>query len=264
VSPAFHTHYEQVQAEVCCDPAPATIVVADGLALVREGLAKICSEIPGCCVVAQCADGIEAYQAISDWRPAIALLDFELGEVHTLDLIRRLRESGACTKFVVVSMRRDRKSAFESIRAGAAGFVLKSGPLEELSKAIDQIRNGGVYVTPSVNLENRNKDESDQADAFETLSAREHQVFTMLVDGVRAKEIAARLDLSPKTVERAVTCRRNPASRSGKLASSLVRSPLAIAIASVAWLARTVALRGAFNTRLISPKDWPGPSTAIH
>lgn len=201
MSPAFQTHYAQVQAEVHCDPAPATILVADGLSLVREGLAKLLSDIPGCKVVAQCADGVAAFRAILDWRPTIALLDLDLNEVHTLDLVRRVRESGAETKVLVISTRRDRKSAFESIRAGAAGFVLKSGPLQELSQAIEQIRSGGVYVTPQVDLDNRAKNDLDPPDAFESLSAREHQVFTMLVDGIRAKEIAARLDLSPKTVD---------------------------------------------------------------
>jgi DNA-binding NarL/FixJ family response regulator len=201
VSPAFQTQYAQFRAEVHRETVPATIVVAEGLALVREGLAKLCSDIPGCKVVAQCADGVAAFRAISHWRPSLALLDLDLGEVHTLDLVRRLKECSNSTRSIVLSVRRDRKSAFESIRAGAAGFVLKSSPLEELAQAIDQIRSGGVYVTPLIDLDNRGKDPVSQPDGFDTLSAREHQVFSMLVDGVRAKEIAARLDLSPKTVD---------------------------------------------------------------
>jgi DNA-binding NarL/FixJ family response regulator len=201
VSPAFHINHQQVRPEVLRDTAPATIVVADGLALVREGLAKLCGDLPGCKVVAQCADGVAAFRAISEWLPSIALLDLDLSEVHTLDLVRRMRESGVRTRVVVLSMRRDRKSAFESIRAGAAGFVLKGGPLEHLSQAIEQIRNGGVYVTPLVDLDKRMESMPGESDAFEALSAREHQVFSMLVDGVRAKEIAARLELSPKTVD---------------------------------------------------------------
>lgn len=201
MSPAFHTHFEHVTADLRCDLAPTTIVVADGLALVREGLVKLCCDIPDCRVLAQCADGVAAFQAISEFQPSIALLDLELSEIHTLDLVRRVRHASPRTKAIVVSMRRDRKSAFESIRAGAAGFLLKGGPVEHLAQAIEQIRNGGVYVTPLVDLDKAPERREGETDAFEALSAREHQVFSMLVDGVRAKEIAARLDLSPKTVD---------------------------------------------------------------
>ena len=89
------------------------------------------------------------------------------------------------------------------MRCGVNGFLLKSAPWNQLVEAFDQVLDGGVYVSPELEL-NRifspsGKPEPD--DPLETLSMREHQVFSLLVEGIRAKEIAARLDLSPKTVD---------------------------------------------------------------
>jgi DNA-binding NarL/FixJ family response regulator len=82
-------------------------------------------------------------------------------------------------------------------------FLLKTAPASQLLEAFEQILDGGIYVSPQLELNKifsaGNKASPD--DPLQALSAREYQVFTLLVDGVRAKEIAARLELSPKTVD---------------------------------------------------------------
>lgn len=182
------------------DPFPITIVVAEELTLVREGFVRLCQSAPRCTVIAQCGDGNSAIKLIHRLSPTLALLDLNLGDIHSLEVMRRLRDSGTRTKFVILSTRRDRKTAVECIRAGANGYVLKAGPLDHLYHAIHQSLSGAVYVTPMVDMDHP-AGGADERDPLETLSAREHQVFSMLVDGVRAKEIAARLELSPKTVD---------------------------------------------------------------
>jgi DNA-binding NarL/FixJ family response regulator len=183
------------------DETPITLLVADELSLIREGLSRLCNSFEGCSVIAQCGDGASALQMIELLEPSVAVLDLNLAEVYTLELLRRLRESGTKTRSVVLSTRRDRKTALECIRCGAAGFVLKSGPPEHLENAIQQIRAGAVYVTPLVDLDKPSAESGIVQDPLESLSAREYQVFSLLIDGIRAKEIAARLDLSPKTVD---------------------------------------------------------------
>jgi DNA-binding NarL/FixJ family response regulator len=201
VSPAFSNFSKQPGGDAGLDAFPTTtIVVGDELGLVREGLVKICNDLRQCRVVAQCPDGASALKAIEHLQPDLALLDLHLGETFSLEVVRRLRDANSPTRVVILSTRRDRKTALECIRAGAAGFVLKSGPLEHLAEAVYQIRSGAVYVTPLVDI-NRPADAADLRDPLETLSAREYQVFSLMIDGVRAKEIAARLDLSPKTVD---------------------------------------------------------------
>jgi DNA-binding NarL/FixJ family response regulator len=82
-------------------------------------------------------------------------------------------------------------------------FLLKSGPSHQLLEAFEQILDGGIYVSPGLELDKLFSpgQKSGPADPIESLSAREHQVFSFLVEGIRAKEIAARLELSPKTVD---------------------------------------------------------------
>jgi len=182
------------------DGSPITLVIAEELTLVREGFAELCRRIPDCVVVGQCGDGSEALTLIHRLRPTLALLDLNLGVVHSLEVIHRLRESGSATRFIILSTRRDRRTAVECMRAAGNGFILKSGPVEDLRQAIEQAAAGAVFVSSLVEID-RISSNGDDRDPLETLSTREHQVFSLLIEGVRAKEIAARLDLSPKTVD---------------------------------------------------------------
>jgi DNA-binding NarL/FixJ family response regulator len=185
-------------------PTPIRLVIAEPLPLLRESLAALCTHCGNFAVVSHCADGASALRAIMDLVPDVALLDLDLPDIHTLELLRRVREAGSATRVVLMASRSDRKTIIEALRCGAQGFVLKTGSGQQLFDSLRQVREGGVYISPSVELDKifgpqRGKRSED--DPIESLSAREHQVFTMLVDGLRAKEIAARLSVSPKTID---------------------------------------------------------------
>jgi DNA-binding NarL/FixJ family response regulator len=178
-----------------------TLVVGEEWPLIREALVALCQQL-GCEVVGRCGDGNSAWQAIQQFRPDIALLDYGLPELVTLEVVRRLREQSFPTRVLILSVRRDRRTVLEALRSGAAGYVLKSGPSQDLSHAIHKISTGGIYVSPSLDIGKlTNGAQPLSGDPVESLSSREYQVFTLLVDGIRAKEIASRLDVSPKTVD---------------------------------------------------------------
>jgi len=179
-----------------------TIIVAEEMSLVREGIVSLLARREGIDVVAQAGDGEQAWNQIRRLKPETALLDLSLERMHAFEVIRQVRSEGIPTRTVILSARRDRKTVLEALRAGAQGFLLKAGSTQNLYDCLEQVRAGGVYVSPEVNLQeifapNR----TEVVDPLETLSAREYQVFTLMVEGVRAKEIAARLNLSPKTVD---------------------------------------------------------------
>src|SRR5581483_4778331 len=178
--------------------------LADDFTLLREGLAAICERGGAYQVVAQCANGTDAWEAMEALRPDLALIDFNLPGLSALELLRQMREASSPVKPVIMSSQRDRKVVMESLRAGARGVLLESDDSRELLLGLEQVMNGGVCLSPAFSLTEVFGNEAAEAqppDPLDCLSTREFQVFSLLVDGVRAKEIAARLNLSPKTVD---------------------------------------------------------------
>ena len=182
---------------------PYSVLLADDLTLVREGLAALCATHSQYQVVGQCAEGTAALRAIETQRPDLAVLDLNLPDLFTMEIVRRVREANLPTKIVVLSVRRDRKTVVEALRGGVSGFLLKSAPSSEMLEAFEQVLEGSIYVSPQLELNKifgtNHKNTPD--DPLDLLSSREYQVFSLLIEGVRAKEIAARLELSPKTID---------------------------------------------------------------
>ncbi len=198
------THYQSINRAVQDrrQGRSVSIVVADELAMMRDGLAAICDSTEPYEVVAQGSDGAEAVELIERLHPDLAALDLQLPKLHTLEVIRKVRRSSPGTRIVVLSMRGDKRSVIEALRSGASGFVLKGCPAWHLFEAFQQVLDGGIYISPMLEVrEIFGTAREGDPDPLQNLSAREHQVFSLLVEGLRAKEVAARLELSPKTVD---------------------------------------------------------------
>jgi DNA-binding NarL/FixJ family response regulator len=180
------------------------VLIADELTLVREGLSALCNSVPGFEVVSQVGTAAAALDAITRLEPDLALLDLSLSDIAATEVIRTVRERGIPTRCAVFSVRKDRKTVLDVLRAGACGFVLKTSTSTQMAEALSQFTQGGIYVSPQIevmSLFGETSSRTNENDPIESLSSREYQVFSLLVEGVRAKEIAARLCLSPKTVD---------------------------------------------------------------
>jgi DNA-binding NarL/FixJ family response regulator len=185
-------------------PKTYSILLAHPLALIREGLAALCQAQTQYRVVAQCAAGATARRVIEADKPDIAVLDLNLPDVFTLDIVRQLRLAKTQTRIVVLSIREDRKTLVEALRAGVNAFLLKSDSGDHLPESFERTLDGGIYISPSIDLDKifgSGQKSASAGDSFQTLSAREYQVFCLLVEGTRAKEIGARLGLNPKTID---------------------------------------------------------------
>ena len=179
-----------------------SVILADAFALVREGMAAICQSLPNCAVVGQCSDAAETLDAVARLQPDIVLIDANLPGMHTPEIARRVRESSPATKLVLASERHDRALLMAALRQGIDGFILKAGPVNQLCESFEAVLRGEVYVSRAfADRMSMPNSPSSSNTRLASLTSREYQVYTMLVEGVRAKEIANRLALSPKTVD---------------------------------------------------------------
>jgi DNA-binding NarL/FixJ family response regulator len=178
-----------------------TVVLADDHAIVREGIAALCAE-NGMRILGQASDGPAALALIESTRPDFAILDLHMPGMTGAEVIRRARGAGVTAKLMILSMSGEDSTVMEALRAGADAYLLKDGPKRHLTDAIQFVRDGGVYVSPllrGAGLFTRAERPAD--DPMASLSPRELEVFTQLVNGLRPKDIAERLDISPKTVD---------------------------------------------------------------
>jgi DNA-binding NarL/FixJ family response regulator len=184
------------------DPQTVSVVLADDHAIVREGLASLCAS-HGFSVLGQCADGASAVEMILDKKPEFAILDLHMPAIGGVEVIRKLRSAGSTTKLMILSISREESSVMEALRAGADAYLLKDGPSRHLLDAITFVRDGGVYVSPLLRGAGlfTKAERAAPEDPLAQLSPREMEVFSYLVNGLRAKDIADLLDISPKTVD---------------------------------------------------------------
>jgi DNA-binding NarL/FixJ family response regulator len=178
------------------------LLLADDHSIVREGIGMILSAEPDFCIVGQATDGMVALEMIRDLRPDVAIVDLNMPKLHGIEVIRRTRKWNAQVRMGVLSINRDQKTVTEALRVGANAYLLKDGPGRHLIEAVRIVMEGGIYISPLLQPQALLAARRPAvADPLENLSAREYQVFVFLVEGLRAKEIAARLDISPKTVD---------------------------------------------------------------
>ena len=177
-----------------------TVVLADDHAIVREGIAAKFRESPEISIVGQCADGESALEMILTLQPHFAIIDLNMPRMSGAEVVRKARQARVETKLIVLSITRDEATIRELFRNGADGYVLKDGPARHLIEAINYIRDGGQYLTPLLRRETI-ENSRDNKDPMALLSKREFEVFSFLVDGMRPKDIAKILEISPKTVD---------------------------------------------------------------
>jgi DNA-binding NarL/FixJ family response regulator len=182
---------------------PISLILADDHGIVREGLAALCEAQPEFSVVGQCSDGVAALEMIQSLKPDFAVLDLQMPKMTGVQVVKRVRDLRLGTRMIILSVSRDENMVMEALHAGADAYLLKDGPGRHLHDAINYIREGGVYVTPLLQGARLFTEghKTEAKDPLSCLSRREHEVFSYLVNGLRAKDIADLLGISPKTVD---------------------------------------------------------------
>ncbi len=180
------------------------IVVADDHRIVREGLRRLLEGREDFSVVAEASNGEEAVRFTTDEAPDVVLMDLSMPKLSGIDATRQLAEQGSTAKVLVLSMHESPGYVEEVLRAGAAGYLLKDSASEELIQAIDAVRAGDSYLSPSITQQvvDALAHPADRpSSALSVLSERERQVLTLIAEGLSSKEIARELGVSLKTIE---------------------------------------------------------------
>jgi DNA-binding NarL/FixJ family response regulator len=179
----------------------ATIVLADDHALLRAGLRRIL-EARGHSVLAEVGDGLRVLATINTTRPDVLLLDLGLPGLHGLDVLRNVRRRVPTVKVLVVSAYNRDEYVVAALRTGAAGYVLKGAEADDLLRAVEEVANGGYFVSSELETIVRTGSAAGAAqDPYEKLSERERQVLREMAAGQLNHQIARRLFISTRTVE---------------------------------------------------------------
>jgi DNA-binding NarL/FixJ family response regulator len=181
------------------------ILLADDHETVREGLRMILNAQPDMQVVATAGDGRDAIAQAERITPDIVIMDISMPGLNGLAATTQLTERCPGTKVLTLTRHADTSYLQQMLRAGAAGYVLKQSRPAELLHAIRAVADGGKYLDASMTgpvIGSYAKTAATTGpEPTAPLSPRETEVLRLIAWGNTNKEIAARLDLSVKTVE---------------------------------------------------------------
>lgn len=181
------------------------LVVAE-FPVVEEGLDYLLRDYSDIEVVATASNGVEGLQQLRKQPVDVIVQDLASSEIGGPEAIRLYLDERPQVSVVEYSSHDDEVAVFETLKAGARGYVLKSSPIDELVHAIREVHSGGYFISAGLNpaiiqfyLDNR-EEASDQLSEYQLLTEREKQVFRLLADGKQTSDISDILCISPKTV----------------------------------------------------------------
>jgi len=185
------------------------VLVADDQSMVRAGFRLLLGDEDGIEVVAEAADGNEAVAKAARFRPTVVLMDIRMPELDGLEATRRILAADPDARVLILTTFDLDEYIYEALRAGASGFVLKDDPPEQLIAAIRTAAAGNALLSPTVTKrvirQFAQVRPPSAPPGLEHLTAREHEVFLRIADGLSNAEIGRELYISETTVKTHVT-----------------------------------------------------------
>lgn len=187
------------------DVAMVNVVLVDDHPIVRQGLAQLLGQEPDLRVCGEAEDEATAIRLVAQTSPQLVIVDLSLKSGDGIALIKALRADHPTIPILVLSMHDESHFVERALRAGALGYLVKQDASTKILPAIRKVLRGEIYLgdqlSPSL-LKRLLSGELEEAESVVArLSDRELQVFRMIGDGLGTQEIAARLNLSVKTIE---------------------------------------------------------------
>jgi DNA-binding NarL/FixJ family response regulator len=184
---------------------PYTIMLADDHVLLRQGLRMIIEERYE--VIGEAGDGLELLEQLKNAMPSLVIVDLSMPKLRGIEAVREIKTLYPGIKVLVLTMHCEREYIRDAMSAGADGYLLKEDADSDLFNAIEQIRQGKIYVSPSlggdVTMEwvASIRKGSRRFITKQLLTHREKEVLKLTAEGKTSKEIAELLFISPRTVE---------------------------------------------------------------
>jgi len=176
------------------------VFVADDHAIVRHGLEQLLASAGDMRVVGTASNGREVLNAVPTLECDVIILDLSLPKVNGPEVLHRLKQMRPELRVLVLTMYPEDQYAITLLRSGASAYLSKDRPPSELLEAIRRVAAGSTYVTQTIADRTARASSSAPAPAHASLTAREHQVFTLIIQGRIGAEIAAELNLTKSTV----------------------------------------------------------------
>lgn len=186
-----------------------SVVICDDHGIVREGIKQVLASNPALEVVGEAANGLEGLALISKLKPDVVVTDITMPEMNGIDMTRELTKEFPDIRVVILSVHSRKTFIMEALKAGARGYVLKDSAGEKLLDAVQAVLAGDSYLDSPVAghiVDEFVKMPSATEPAGgggggESLTDRERQILSLVVEGFSNKQIAEKLFLSPKTVD---------------------------------------------------------------
>jgi DNA-binding NarL/FixJ family response regulator len=180
------------------------VLIAEDHAIVRQGLKILIRADPDMEVSGEAADGRQALQMAEKTQPDVVVMDVAMPLMNGLEATRKIVRQQPRSKVLVLSSYSDDESVQQLVQAGASGYLTKHSASTDLLEAIRQVNRGHSYFSPMIaqRLRSQLRVKAGLAQQKNDLTPRERQVLTLIAEGLASKQIAARLKVSSKTVEK--------------------------------------------------------------
>lgn len=177
------------------------ILLVDDHPVVREGYRRLLERQPGYRIVAEANDAASAYRAYRERAPDIVIMDLSLPGAGGLEAVRHIRQWDKRARILVFTMHIGAAFALKSFEAGASGYVTKSSDAAELLRAVAIVLRGGRALSDDIAREIAAERLGEGRSLTDELGPRETEILRLVASGRTTEEIAAFLNLSPKTIQ---------------------------------------------------------------
>ena len=186
-------------------PTKQSVLLVEDHPITRLGLKAVIDQQPDLAVCGETDSAPAAVQLVSAQRPDIAVVDISLKTTNGIELTKNLKSLAPGMPVLIVSMHDETVYAERALRAGASGYLMKQEASDKIVQAIRSVLKGDIYVSEKTRdsmlhrLARQKKDEA--VFPIDTLSDREMEVFQLIGQGYSTRQIAEKLNLSPKTID---------------------------------------------------------------